>query len=69
MNTPSNFITPGIAFLLTLAFGLWLSLAGKPYNGLLFNTHKLIALGAVVVTSMQIYQVSRALNLRPSSPC
>lgn len=56
-----------ISFLLTLAFGLWLSRAGKPYNGLLFNLHKLIALGTVIALAVQIYralgsaQVSAAL--------
>jgi hypothetical protein len=37
-------------------------LAGKPYNGILFNTHKLIALGDVVITSMQIYRVSKSME-------
>ena len=55
MDTVSKFITPGIVFLLTLVFGLWLSLSGNPYNGILFNIHKLIALGAVIATAIQIY--------------
>ena len=37
MDITSKFITPGIVFLLTLVFGFWLSNAGKPYNGILFN--------------------------------
>lgn len=44
---------PGLAFLLTLVFGFWLSRAGRPYNGVLFNLHKLLALGAVVVAAIQ----------------
>jgi hypothetical protein len=63
MDTISKFLTPGIVFLLTLGFGLWLSLAGKPYNGLLFNLHKLIALGAVILAGMQLYQLMK--NLPP----
>lgn len=55
MDITSKFITPGIVFLLTLVFGLWLSLSGKPYNGILFNIHKLIALGTVIFTTVQIY--------------
>ena len=39
---------------LTLAFGFWLSQLGKPYNGILFNVHKLIALGTVVFAVLQI---------------
>ena len=50
----TNFILPGIIFLLTLAFGLLLSHAGKPYNGILFNIHKLIALGTVVLTVLRV---------------
>jgi len=46
----------GLLFLLTLAFGVWLSHAGKPYSSLLFNIHKLIALGAVIVTGVTVYQ-------------
>ncbi len=56
MDTISKFTTPGIIFLLTLVFGVWLSLSGKPYNGFLFNVHKLIALGAVIATAIQIYK-------------
>lgn len=53
-STLSKFMTPGILFLLTPVFGLWLSRLGKPYNGLLFNVHKLIALGAVIAIALQV---------------
>ena len=49
----SKFLLPGIAFILTAAFGFWLSRRGKPYNGLLFNAHKLIALGAVILAGLR----------------
>jgi hypothetical protein len=62
MDILTKFITPGIVFFLTLVFGIWLSNAGKPYNGLLFNIHKLIALGAVVVTASQIYKILKDLE-------
>jgi hypothetical protein len=55
MSTVSFFITPAILFLLTLGFGFWLSATGKPYNGLLFNVHKLIALAAVILTAIRFY--------------
>ena len=54
METLAKFTFPGILFVLTIAFGFWLSQAGKPYNGLLFNIHKLAALGAVVWAAIQI---------------
>jgi hypothetical protein len=57
MDILTKFFTPGIIFLLTLVLGVWLSYSGKPYNGILFNIHKLIALGAVVITGMQVYKL------------
>ncbi|NOH01811.1 MAG: hypothetical protein HND47_07540 [Chloroflexi bacterium] len=56
MEFLSKFTLPGIGFILTLAFGFWVSHVGRPYNGVLFNVHKLIALGTVVLAAMQIYQ-------------
>jgi hypothetical protein len=58
----SKFIIPGILFALTLAFGFWLSHAGKPYNGLLFNAHKLIALGCVVLAGIQFSKTIHAAD-------
>lgn len=54
MDTLSKFSFPIILFLLTVAFGFWVSKVGKPYNGVLFNIHKLIALGAVVLAVIQL---------------
>jgi len=48
-----NFIMPVVLFLLTLFFGFWVKALGKPYNGILFNFHKLIALGTVVIAAVQ----------------
>jgi hypothetical protein len=62
MNTITRFAIPGIALLLTLAFGLWVSNAGKPYNGILFNIHKLIALGAVVLAIIQLTQTLKGTD-------
>jgi hypothetical protein len=60
MDTISKFSLPLLLFLLTLAFGFWLSKVGKPYNGILFNVHKLIALGAVVFAVIQIFKTGVA---------
>lgn len=62
MEPVNRFTIPGILFILTLAFGLWLSKIGKPYNGLLFNVHKLIALGAVVLAIFQLTQIPNLLT-------
>ena len=63
MDTLSKFLAPAILFLLTLAFGVWLSLAGKPYNAILFNIHKLIALAAVLVAAIQLYRLLKGTAL------
>jgi len=55
MNIVPGFLLPGIGFLVTLSIGFWLSRLGKPYNAILFNIHKLIALGGVILASVQIY--------------
>ena len=55
MEVASKFITPGILFLLTLAFGVWVSKIGKPLNTAIFTVHKLIALAAVIFTGIAIY--------------
>jgi hypothetical protein len=34
--------------------GFWLSRVGKPYNGVLFNIHKLLALGSVIAAGIQM---------------
>ena len=58
----SKFLLPVVAFILTLAFGFWVSHLGKPYNGLLFNVHKLIALGAVIATIVQLTKVLKDVD-------
>ncbi len=59
----SRFAIPGIVFILTLAFGFWLSRLGRPYKGLLFNVHKLIALTAVIVTVVQLVKILEGADL------
>jgi hypothetical protein len=63
MNIVSNYFASGAAFILTLIFGVWLSRLGKPYNGIIFNVHKLSALGAVVLTAVQIYTALKMPSL------
>jgi len=57
-----KFTLPGILFVLTVAFGFWLSHIGRPYNGLLFNIHKLIALGAVILAVVRLASIPRPVN-------
>lgn len=60
MDILSRFFTPILLFILTLAFGFWLSKVGKPYNRALFNIHKLVALGAVILAAIQISKMDTA---------
>jgi hypothetical protein len=63
MDTLSKFSLPIVLFLLTLAFGFWLSQVGRPYNGILFNVHKLIALGTVILAVVQIFKTAGGFDL------
>jgi hypothetical protein len=63
MELMPRLINPILGFLLTLVFGFWLSLRGKPYNGLLFNVHKLIALATVILLVLAVYRVLKVVDL------
>lgn len=55
-----KFLVIGILFILIFGFGYWLSHGGKPYNGILFNLHKLIGLAAGVYLVITVIQIQRA---------
>lgn len=63
MVIASEFLFSGLLLLLTLIFGWWLSRLGKPYHGLLFNVHKLSALGAVVLAGVRLSGILNALDV------
>ncbi len=62
MDILSKFFIPIIGFLITVAFGFWLGMIGKPYNGILFNIHKLIALSVVILASLQVYKIFKVIE-------
>jgi hypothetical protein len=62
MHILDQFIIPVGLFILTLLFGFWLSHTEKPYNVILFNFHKLLALGSVVLACIQSYKTLHALS-------
>ncbi len=57
--------TIGIALVLVVVFvlGIWLSRAGRPFNSLLLNFHKLIALGLAVYLAVTTYRMHKAASL------
>ena len=56
-------IIAGILFLFILLSGFWLSRLGKPYNGLVFNIHKLIGLGEGIYLIRTVYLAHQAAPL------
>ena len=63
MDIVSRLLNPILGFLFTLAFGFWLSRVGKPYNGLLFNVHKLVALASVILGGLAVYQALKVMHV------
>jgi hypothetical protein len=63
MELLSRLLNPILGFLVTVAFGFWLSRVGKPYNGLLFNIHKLVALASVILAGLAVYQVLKVMDV------
>jgi heme A synthase len=61
----SKLLIAGGCFIFILITGYILSRAGKPFNGLLLNIHKLIALGAFVYLIITIIHIHRLTPLSP----
>lgn len=56
-------ISTGLFYLLIFASGFWLNHTGKPYNGIVFNIHKLTAVTAVVLFAITLYRIQRVVPL------
>ena len=64
MNTSTaKYIGMGLIFLVVFISGYLLSRAGKPYGALLFNLHKLIALGGAIFLGVTAYNVGKVAPL------
>ena len=46
-----------VLFLLTIGFGIWIALQGKPYGMVLFTVHKLTAIGATVLAAFFCFSI------------
>jgi hypothetical protein len=57
----------GAFFLFIFLTGFGLNRTGKPYNGLLFNLHKLIGLGALIALILTANQIHKTAGLGPGS--
>lgn len=58
----TRFIMTGLALLITIGLGFWLSQMGRPYNDLLFDAHRLVALGAAAVGGLTAFHLLRDLS-------
>jgi hypothetical protein len=67
MNLIEEIALPGVLFLLAVVFGIWVSSLGRPYQGLLFNVHKLIALGGVVLALVRVLGLDPLEYFPPSA--
>jgi hypothetical protein len=65
MSIAGRLLPIGIIFLITVGFGFWVSSRGKPYPTLLFNIHKLIALGGVILASVRVFSLNPFLVFPP----
>ncbi len=52
----------GVAFVITIGTGIWLSQLGKPLNGALFTVHKLVAVGAVLAVTIPLMTTLRHVS-------
>ena len=59
-------ITIAALFTVMLLFGIWLSLAGKPYNAVLMSVHKILALAAAVVIVVSTLDWIKVTEMRAS---
>jgi hypothetical protein len=62
-TTQTKFLITGAFFIVIFLFGYWNSRRGKPYNPLLFNVHKLIALAALVYLAIGLYRANKVAPL------
>ena len=57
MDLVKHFSAIGLIFLGTVGVGFWVSRLGKPYNAILFNIHKLLALAGVVLVVLRLMRL------------
>jgi len=62
-SNPIRVLAAGMLFLAIFVTGYRLSSAGKPYNALLFNFHKLIGLATGVFLGLIVYRAHQAAPL------
>jgi ABC-type multidrug transport system permease subunit len=64
--TKLRVIGVGLFFVVIFLSGVWLSRSGKPFNSMVLNLHKLIALAAGIFLVMIIRQIHQVDKLSPT---
>ena len=59
----SRIVWTGALFILVFLSGFWLYRSGRPINTVVLTVHKLIALGALILIGVTIYQVNQITPL------
>jgi len=59
----SRMIWTGALFIFVFLSGFWLYRSGRPINTVVLTIHKLIALGALILIGLTIYQVNQVAAL------
>jgi len=60
----SKIAISGVLFVITLLSGVLLSHLGRPFNGLVFNIHKLIAVATVIFIGLHLYRLQQLVGAR-----
>ena len=63
MNSASLILYASGAFIVTVILGFWLGRLGKPYQEVLFNIHKLLALAAVVLVGLEFSHLFKSRDI------
>ncbi len=64
MSMIQKLISSAVLFLLAFSTGLLLSNLGKPYNTTVFTFHKLISVGAVIITFVIIRNLVKSSEIK-----
>jgi hypothetical protein len=63
MNEVQKIVGTGLLYLLSIGLGVWLSYSGRPLNKALSAVHKLVSLGAAVVTVFLFLDLLKGFQL------
>jgi hypothetical protein len=59
----SRIIWTGVLFILVFLSGFWLYRSDRPLNTIVLTVHKLVALGALILIGVTVYQVNQVTAL------